>query len=713
MTGPLHHRAKLATLASSALVIVLITIAAAWVIVRDYHAAVEGAERHLQNFTVIAAQQTAFALRATRGNAAADALQNAPQDFAGPEGEEFQQRLTTADAALELAYSGRLALFSKDGVLQSVFPRGVGAIGRSYKTHPLFATALSGSDAGTLQAYGILEQGERLFAYRSVPDYPMVVVVSTPMSEILGRWYGNAIVLGLGTLLLVALTAMAAHLLVRQLSLTGRLTKELSESEMRLNSIIGSAMDAIITVDEKQHIVLFNAAAERIFGCSAQEAIGSPLDWLLPERFRGVHTQHVQRFGESGVTTRRMGGDLVLAGRRISGEEFPIDASISYAVVAGRKYFTVILRDITERQRALEEQSRAQRRLEESEKRLNSIIHSAMDAIITIDEQQAIVLFNAAAEKIFKCEAAQAIGSRIERFIPERYRARHREHVVRFGEADVTTRRMGMELVLAGLRSDGEEFPIDASISHVTVGGNRYYTVILRDISERVLAAAELSKSHEELREMYASMHEVREAERTRIARELHDELAQWLTALKMDASWIAKQKPEEHSKLITRAERMRSVIDNTVAAVRRIAADLRPLDLDELGVVPALENLSNSLSQRTELIVAFKSQTDAVNLREPYATALYRMVQEALTNVARHANATSVAVEIGLVNEMLLVRVQDDGQGFKPDPGRKSFGVLGIRERARTLGGEARIFSPKEGGTIVEIEIPLERRAA
>jgi signal transduction histidine kinase len=222
-----------------------------------------------------------------------------------------------------------------------------------------------------------------------------------------------------------------------------------------------------------------------------------------------------------------------------------------------------------------------------------------------------------------------------------------------------------------------------------------------------------LNKSHEELRELYESMHEVREAERTRIARELHDELAQWLTALKMDASWIATQKPEEHSKLITRAERMKSVIDNTVAAVRRIAADLRPLDLDELGVVPALENLSTNLSQRTGLVVSFKSETTDVNLQEPHATALYRMVQEALTNVARHANASSVALDIRVTKDMLLVRVHDDGEGFKPDPRRKSFGVLGIRERARTLGGEARIFAPKEGGTIVEIEIPLERRAA
>jgi PAS domain S-box-containing protein len=577
MTGPLHRQAQLATLASSALIIILIAIAAAWVIVRDRHAAVDGARQHLENFTVIAVQQTAFALRTMPDGAVAALLSNGAQELAGPEGDEFQRQLTTAYAELEMAYSGRLALFSRDGVLLSAFPRGAGAIGRNYGTHSLFAAALPGSAAGTLQARGIFEPGERLFAYRPVRGYPVVLVVSAPLSEILGRWQAAALVMGLGALAMAAFTAMAAHLLGRQLNFTGRLAQDLSESEMRLNSIIASAMDAIITVDESQHIVLFNAAAERIFGCSAREAVGSPLDWLLPERFRAVHAQHVRRFGESGATVRRMGGDLVLAGRRLDGEEFPIDASISQATVNGRKYFTVILRDITERQRV----------------------------------------------------------------------------------------------------------------------------------------ADALRQSHEELRALYESMHEVREAERSRIARELHDELAQSLTALKMDASWIATQKPEEHSKLVTRAERMKSVIDNTVAAVRRIAADLRPLDLDELGVIPALEELSSSLAERTGLAVAFKPQIDDLNLREPHATALYRMVQEALTNVARHANASSVTLDIRLTNDTLLVRVQDDGQGFKPDPGRKSLGVLGIRERARTLGGEARIFSPKEGGTVVEIEIPLERRAA
>jgi signal transduction histidine kinase len=266
------------------------------------------------------------------------------------------------------------------------------------------------------------------------------------------------------------------------------------------------------------------------------------------------------------------------------------------------------------------------------------------------------------------------------------------------------------ELVLAGLRRDGEEFPIDASISQVTVSGQRFYTVILRDITERQRAADALARSNEELREMYESMHEVREAERTRIARELHDELAQWLTALKMDVSWIRSRLPQDETQLVGKADRMKGVVDSTIAAMRRIAADLRPVMLDDPGHMPAIENLLNDLAERTGIEVSLKGSGALESLRDPLVTAAYRMIQEALTNVARHSRATRVAVALDIDGGRLGVTVRDNGRGLDPDPDRKSFGLLGIRERARTLGGEARIYSPPAGGTVVEIGVPLAR---
>ena len=707
-----QEQARKAVYAVGFSLVALTIVAATWTILRDRETALRTAELHLDNFAVVLTEHTRLALRQA-GPDVLQLIQRADVDAvgAGAGYRKVETLFSDLYRSLELGYTGRIVLFREDGTLLAALPPVPGGAGRSYAGHPLFAIARAQGESGALRGDGIVEAEPRLLAYRKVRGYPLLVVISTPLSEIFAPWERDALVVSLAALLFAGLVATGTLLLGRELRVTGSLTRAVAENEMRLNSIISSAMDAIITIDDRQKIILFNSAAERIFACSAGEALGSSLERFVPERHRLAHNAHVQRFGAGGSTMRRMGGTLVLSGLRATGEEFPIDASISHTTVGGRKFFTVILRDVTERQLALERQRESQRQLEESEERLQSIIGSAMDAIITIDDSQNIVLFNAAAERTFGCPAAEAVGGPLDRFVPVRYRAAHRQHVKQFGEAGVTMRRMGGDLVLEGLRADGYEFPIDASISHVRVGGRKFYTVILRDITARQKAAEALRRSNQELRDIYEQMHQVREAERTRIARELHDELAQWLTALKMDASWIASRLPVDQAPLVAKAQRMKGVVDNTVAAVRRIASDLRPVMLDDLGFVPAIENLLYDLSERTGMVVGLQGDKEEVELKEPLATAVYRMVQEALTNVARHSGATSVDIEVHRTDK-LYVKVRDNGKGLNPDPNHKSYGLLGIRERARTLGGSAEIYSPPEGGTIVEIDIPLDVHA-
>ena len=469
-------------------------------------------------------------------------------------------------------------------------------------------------------------------------------------------------------------------------------------------------MDAIITVDQEQRIVVFNEAAEKIFRCTAAHAFGGPLDRFIPPRFRAAHRSHVERFGATQVTTRMMGARLPLFGLRADGEEFPIDASISQVTVDGEKLYTVILRDMTERLRAERALEESHRGLRDVSDRLQGIIDSAMDAMITVDEGQRILIFNAAAERIFLCGAGQAVGGPLERFIPERFRAAHRRHIRHFAETGESMRMMGARLALCGLRANGQEFPIDASISQVSIQGRKLFTVILRDITERKAVEEALNRSYRELREMSTVMHEVREAERTRIARELHDELAQWLTAIRMDVSWLASRLPKGQELLTQRTDKMKQLVDTTVAAVRRIAADLRPVMLDDLGLIPSIEHLVLEFSERSNFAVSLDLRADA-EFHEPLATAVYRMVQEALTNVARHAEATEIQVAVKLDGDSLRVHVADNGKGLPQQPGeRKSYGILGIRERAQTLGGRADIYSPPGGGTIVEIVLPAAR---
>src|SRR5688572_7394495 len=161
-------------------------------------------------------------------------------------------------------------------------------------------------------------------------------------------------------------------------------------TEARLGAIVDSAMDAIITVDETQSIVLFNRAAEQLFLCSRAEALGTPLDRFLPERFRAAHRAHIERFSSTGVTSRRMGDVTTLWALRGDGTEFPIEASISQAAEGGRRLFTVILRDITLRLQQQKDSERMRSALDATQARLGAIVDSAMDAVITVDEAQQI-----------------------------------------------------------------------------------------------------------------------------------------------------------------------------------------------------------------------------------------------------------------------------------------------------------------------------------
>jgi PAS domain S-box-containing protein len=352
----------------------------------------------------------------------------------------------------------------------------------------------------------------------------------------------------------------------------------------------------------------------------------------------------------------------------------------------------------------------AENHVQEAEVRLEAIVRSAMDAIITVDSDQRIVLFNAAAERMFGCGAADAIGQPLERLIPERFRAGHRAHVERFSHTGETSRRMGVQMALWALRADGTELPIEASISHATVRGHKLLTVTLRDITERTTAEQEIRRSHQELRELSVAMAEVRELERTRIARELHDELGQALTALKMDVELLSATLPPARTDLIEQTATMRELLDSTVATTRRISSDLRPLVLDHLGLEAAAQWLAQNFSQRSGLPCDLRVDPSCSALGEPYASALFRIMQESLTNVVRHARAKRVEVRLDRSGREAVLSVRDDGVGMEQEARAKprSFGLRGISERVLLLEGQVQIASAPGAGTTLLVRIPL-----
>ncbi len=300
-------------------------------------------------------------------------------------------------------------------------------------------------------------------------------------------------VIGLGSVLGVIFLSIAGITASREIGISARAraqvnalnadlerrvaqrTAALGESEGRLAGVIQSAMDAILTVDEEHRIVLFNGAAERILRCPAAEALGQPITRFIPQRFHGAHGRHIRKFSDTGVTNRVVGSKNVLWALRADGQEFQMEASISQVVTGGKKLFTVILRDVTERVQA-----------EEIRERLAAIVESSDDAIISKDLNGIITAWNRGAEKVFGYSAAEAVGQPMLMLFPN---GRGKE------EADILARVSRGESVehfeTLRLRKDGTKIDVSVTISPIRnsngtiVGASK----VARDITENKRAA--------------------------------------------------------------------------------------------------------------------------------------------------------------------------------------------------------------------------------
>jgi PAS domain S-box-containing protein len=230
----------------------------------------------------------------------------------------------------------------------------------------------------------------------------------------------------------------------------------------------------------------------------------------------------------------------------------------------------------------------------------------------------------------------------------------------------------------------------------------------LQDITERKQTELALIESRQLLRELSMHQKTLLEDERKHIAREIHDELGQRLTALKMDISLLRLGYGKDPL-LLEKLEEMRVLAEGTISVVRHIASDLRPSALD-LGLVPAIEWLAQDLESHSDICCRLDFDSEEISMNDAHATAVFRVVQESLTNVARHAKASEVVIVLRLRHGLLHLQIQDDGCGFDPTAVNQSrgFGLFGMRERTLGLGGKLRIDSGADRGTTVSFEFPF-----
>jgi PAS domain S-box-containing protein len=281
--------------------------------------------------------------------------------------------------------------------------------------------------------------------------------------------------------------------------------------------------------------------------------------------------------------------------------------------------------------------------------------------------------------------------------------------------ARAVAERSGFEADHRVIRPDGSVRDIHA-VGHPVFdesGELLEFVGVLMDVTERRRAEESLRKSHGELRALSERLRTVREEERARIAREMHDEVGQALTALQMDVAWLEKKLPSSASpsreKLLAKLRSMAELIDTTTASVQRIATDLRPGVLDELGLPAAIEWYVREFERRAGIACQIRSNLNGAQLDPERATAVFRILQEALTNVARHAGATEVQVNLSADDERLVLEIKDNGRGVSEDriAGGRSLGLLGMRERALSLGGDVSIRGDPGHGTLVTLTIP------
>jgi PAS domain S-box-containing protein len=350
-------------------------------------------------------------------------------------------------------------------------------------------------------------------------------------------------------------------------------------------------------------------------------------------------------------------------------------------------------------------------RLAETQDRYRLMVECVEDyAIVMLDPHGIVVSSNEGAEKILGYGPVDILNRHYCRFFTNDDIQR------RLPERDLETAASWGRLEAEGwrLRQDGSAYWTASVITPVKDRSGRLcgFSLVMRDVTEAKSSREELTRSEQQLRSLASHLHTVRENERSRIAREIHDELGQELTCLKMDVAWLQNNttnQPELEEKVAA----MRRSVEQSLQSVRRISAELRPRVLDELGLAAAVEWHVQEFADRTGIHCVLPDPLADVTVDPERSTALYRILQEALTNVARHAGATRVDIDLREDDEGLLLQVRDNGCGIPADQGtRLSLGLFGMRERAIALGGRLTIDSSPGCGTIVRVRMPRKEAA-
>ena len=507
-------------------------------------------------------------------------------------------------------------------------------------------------------------------------------------------------------LVLCLIVGMGVFVLFRKASheITRRREAEqaLRESEETARALLNAPTDSALLLDTEGRVLAANESAFRALGeRSAEELAGRTVFDYFPEEIADRERAHLDEVLRSGEPVRyedRRGS------RTFDTHLYPVfDAGGKVVRVA------IFSLDITELKKTEEELRRTQeelslhskeleRQVRQRTREITSILENTPAVVYIKDRDHRYVMVGSRFEKLFGVQSRDARGRTdyeiFPREIADQFRAND-ERVAREQDSIQVEERVPQEDGVHTYLS--VKFPLKDEDGRI-----RAMCGISTDITD-------LIKAQEQLRRLSGRIMDSQEQERALIARELHDELGQLLTALRMDAAWLRRRMRPDGGAAFDRADAMCALIDRTIDEVRGIAIRLRPGVLDDLGLIDALEWYTEEFDRRYGVACSFHH--GAVGpVKDLLATSAYRIAQEALTNVARHASATHAEVTLDLEGDELVLRVEDDGGGFDMERGSENdcLGIAGMRERAVLAGGRLEIRSAPGRGTAVRFRVPV-----
>lgn len=456
---------------------------------------------------------------------------------------------------------------------------------------------------------------------------------------------------------------------------------EVAETEERMRSVVNHVVDGIITIDDRGTVTTFNPAAERTFGYSGGEVIGQNVNMLMPEPYHGEHDGYIANYLRTGEA-KIIGIGREVVGRRKDSSTFPMELAISVFQLKDRRYFTGIVRDITERKHAEEE-------LRQAEERMRSVVNHVIDGIISIDEQGRIESFNPAAEKLFGYQRSEVIGQNVKTLMPEPYHGEHDGYIsnyLRTGEAKI----IGIGREVVGRRQDGSTFPMELAVSAFHIGPRRYFTGIVRDITERKRLEQELRRRVDDLAEADRQKNEFL----AMLAHELRNPLAPMCNALHLMKMPGAEglMVDEARDMMERQMHHLVRLVDDLLDVSRIIRGNIElrkePVDL-ALAVSRAVETAHPVIDAHGhELSVSLPENPVFV---EADLIRLAQIIANLLTNAAKYTNtAGRIWLTVEREDGQGVVRVRDTGIGIAPEflPRLFEIFVQGDRSLARSQGG-------------------------